>query len=199
MGDLCAELIPCYANLSTVLVVIVLPVKEDLWQSLSYVASWKRGRPGSFDNYGWLRGERRACHNKVITPPQRVFQVPLWQLRVVSIATNSKQWPWWGFCQNRTRIVALWLDTFILCFTSSIFRSSLAHLLGIIFEWNYRLSGRTLPFKVMQWKTEKGTVKDRERMIHICSDASFWFICQTNSGELGGRFEIPSILKCENH
>ena len=25
------------------------------------------GRPGSFDSYGWLRGERRACHNKVIT------------------------------------------------------------------------------------------------------------------------------------
>ena len=83
--------------------------------------------PGSLDSYGWMRCERRACHIKVITRPAGLH-VPVWQLGVVSIATNSKQWPWLGFCQNRTSIVALWLDTFILCLTSSIFCSSLAHL-----------------------------------------------------------------------
>ena len=97
--------------------------KKISWQSLFYVASWNGG-PGSFDSYGWLRGERRACHNKVITRPAGL-KVPVWQLWV---ATDCKQWPWLGFCQNCTSLVALWLDTFILCFTSSIFRSSLAHL-----------------------------------------------------------------------
>ena len=105
--------------------VIVFPAKEDLWQSLSYVASWN-GEPGSLNSYGWLRGERRACH-KVITRPAGL-KVPVWQLWVVSVATDCKQWPWLGFCQNRTNLVALWLDTFILCLTSTIFRSSLAHL-----------------------------------------------------------------------
>ena len=107
-------------------IAIVFPAKEDLWQSLSYVASWNGG-PGSLDSYGWLRGERRACHNKVITRLAGL-KVPVWQLWVVSIATDCKQWPWLSFCQNRTSLVALWLDTFILCLTSSIFRSSLAHL-----------------------------------------------------------------------
>ena len=124
-------------GLATLPLPIVLPAKEDLWQSLSYVASWNRG-PGSLDSYGWLRGERRACHNKVITRPAGL-KVPVWLLRVVSIATDSKQWPWLGFCQNHTSLVALWLDTFILCLTSSIFRSSLAHLFRdhLIFKWNY--------------------------------------------------------------
>ena len=105
---------------------IVLPAKADFWQSLSYVACWN-GEPGSFDSYGWLRDERRACHNKVITRPTGL-KVPVWQLWVVSIATDCKQWPWLGFGRNRTSLVALWLDTFILCLTSSIFRFSLAHL-----------------------------------------------------------------------
>ena len=81
----------------------------------------------SFDSYGWLRGERQACHNKVITRPTGL-KVPVWQLWVVSIATDCKQWPWLGFCQNCTSLVTLWLDTFILYLTSSIFRSSLTHL-----------------------------------------------------------------------
>ena len=108
------------------LVSIVLPAKDDLWQSLSYVASWNGG-PRCLDSYGWLRGERRACHNEVITRPAGL-KFPVWQLWMVSIATDCKQWPWLDFCQNHTSIVALWLDTFILCLTSSIFRSSLAHL-----------------------------------------------------------------------
>ena len=107
--------------------VIALPAKDDLWQSLSYVASYNEG-PGSLYSYGWLRGERRACHNKVITRPAGLM-VPVWQLWVVSIATDCKQWPWLGFCLNRTSLVAVWLDTgtFILCLTSSTFGSSLAH------------------------------------------------------------------------
>ena len=109
-----------------VLRAIVLPAKEDLWQSLSYVANWNEG-PESFDSNEGLRGERRACHNEVITRPAGL-KVPVWQLWVVSIATDCKQWPWLGFCQNRTSLVALWLDTFILWPTASVFRSSLAHL-----------------------------------------------------------------------
>ena len=105
---------------------IVLPAKEDLWQSLSYIASWNGG-PRSLDSYGWLQGERRACRHKVITH-QAGLKVLVWQLWVGSIATDCKQWPWLGFCQNRTSLVALWLDTFVLYLTSSIFRSSLAHL-----------------------------------------------------------------------
>ena len=104
---------------------IALPAKDDLLQSLSYVASWNGG-PCCLDSYGWLRGERRACHNKVITHPAGL-KVPVWQLWLVSIATDCQQWPWLGFCQNRTSLVTLWLDTLILCLTS-IFRSSPSHL-----------------------------------------------------------------------
>ena len=59
--------------------------------------------------------EIRALVIRKKSPAQRVLQVPVWQLGVVSIATDSKQWPWLGFCQNRTSLIALWLDTFILC------------------------------------------------------------------------------------
>ena len=129
VGELCMRTGPALRTEQQNLVshaIIVLPAKDDLWQSLSYVASWNGG-PGSLDSYGCLRGERRACHNKVITRPAGL-KVPIWQLWVVSVATDCKQWPWLGFCQNCTSLVALWLDTFILCLTSSIFRSSLAHL-----------------------------------------------------------------------
>ena len=116
----------CTRSISTALAT-VLPAK-DLWQSLSYVARWNGG-PGSSDSCGWLRGERRAYHNKVITPLAG-FQVPVWQLSVVSIITDSKQWPWlggFGFCQIAHESCALWLDTFIFCLTSSTLHFSLAH------------------------------------------------------------------------
>ena len=137
-----AEQLHILTNLSIltcVVNIIVLPAKGDLWQLLSYVATWNGGGgAGSNDSCGWLRGERQACLNRVITPPAG-FQVSVWQLSVVSIETDSKQWPWlgrFGFCHITQESCRMRLDTFIFCLTYSTFRFSLTHLSGNTFEWN---------------------------------------------------------------
>ena len=127
----------CYKTYCT-----VLPAKEDLWQSLSYVAS-RNGGPGSLDSYGWLRGERRACHSKVITRPASL-KVPVWQLRVVSI-NNDPEW------SSAKTARALSHYDWILLSCVSLPQHFVPHshtCLGIIFEWNYY--SKNLKYRVIQ-------------------------------------------------